>query len=144
MSEMLQHHLYKAVCGFQNVGHFSPVQNLLFKHDVTNANLDVLLGQIAHIQCDHLKHSSRSFHLSLLESSFAIQLPISSTLEGVLIKITQEAGNKTRHRAGFDQSDRIKTLDLPGEPFLATIAASIESAMEPGKAADVRCRPADF
>ncbi|MGC2208837.1 MAG: hypothetical protein WA532_01900 [Candidatus Korobacteraceae bacterium] len=78
MSEMLQHHLYKAVCGFQNVGHFASVQNLLFKHDVTNANLDVLLGQIAHIQCVHLKHSHRSFHRSPFESSFAIQLPLSA------------------------------------------------------------------
>jgi hypothetical protein len=32
----------------------------------------------------------------------------------------------------------MKTLDLPGDPLLTTIAAAIESAMEAGKAADVR------
>ena len=45
---------------------------------------------------------------------------------------------RDQHRAGFDQSDRNKTLALPGDPLLTTIAAAIESAMETGKAADVR------
>jgi hypothetical protein len=62
VSKVLQHNLYKAVCSFQNAGHFSPAQDYHFESSVTTANLDVLLGQIADIQCSRLKHSHRSFH----------------------------------------------------------------------------------
>jgi hypothetical protein len=62
VSKVLQHHLYKAVCGFQNAGHYSSAHDYIFKPDVTTANLDVLLGQTAHVQCVRLKHSHRSFH----------------------------------------------------------------------------------
>ena len=55
-----------------------------------------------------------------------------------------DAPPRDRHRAGFDQSDRMKSLDLPGDPLLTTIAASIQSAMERGKAADVRRPCAEF
>jgi hypothetical protein len=55
-----------------------------------------------------------------------------------------DAPPRDQHRAGFDQSDRNKTLDLPGDPLLTIIAASIESAMETGKATDVRRSCAEF
>ncbi len=55
-----------------------------------------------------------------------------------------DAPPRDRHRAGFDQSDRNKTLDLSGEPLLTTIAASIEMAMKAGKAAAVRRPCAEF
>jgi hypothetical protein len=42
------------------------------------------------------------------------------------------------NRAGFLQSDRITTLDLPQNGRLLTIAKSIESAMNVGKSVDVR------
>ena len=42
------------------------------------------------------------------------------------------------NRAGFLESDRIRTLDLPQDECLLTITNSIESAMEAGTSADVR------
>jgi hypothetical protein len=42
------------------------------------------------------------------------------------------------NRAGFLESDRIKTLDLPPDGCLLKITKSIESAMKAGKNADVR------
>ena len=42
------------------------------------------------------------------------------------------------NRAGFMESDRIRTLDPPQTGLLLTIAKSIESAMKAGKSADVR------
>jgi hypothetical protein len=47
-------------------------------------------------------------------------------------------------RSGFLESDRIKTLDLPKNGALLTIANSIESAMKAEKTADVRRVCADF
>jgi len=44
----------------------------------------------------------------------------------------------------FGESDRIKTLDLPRERKLLTIASSIDSAMQAGVAADVRRSCAEF
>lgn len=49
-----------------------------------------------------------------------------------------DAPPRDRHGAGFDQSDRNKTLDLPGNSVLPAIAKSIEEAMQTGKAANVR------
>ena len=48
------------------------------------------------------------------------------------------------NRAGFLESDRIKTIDLPQNGGLLTIAKSIESAMESEKTADVRRACAEF
>jgi hypothetical protein len=47
-------------------------------------------------------------------------------------------------RAGFQKSDRIRTLDLPQDGRLPSIAKSIQSAMEAGAPADVRRACADF
>ncbi len=47
-------------------------------------------------------------------------------------------------RAGFLESDRLRTLDLPQNGRLPAIAKSIESAMQGGKAADVRRACAEF
>jgi hypothetical protein len=47
-------------------------------------------------------------------------------------------------RAGYLESDRIRTLDLPQNCGLPTIANSIESAMKAGKTADVRRACAEF
>jgi hypothetical protein len=47
-------------------------------------------------------------------------------------------------RAGFLESDRIRTLDLPQNGCLLTISKSIESAMKDEKRADVRRAYADF
>jgi hypothetical protein len=46
--------------------------------------------------------------------------------------------------AGFLESDRIKTLDLPQDGFLLGCAKSIESAMKAGTNVDVRRACADF
>lgn len=46
---------------------------------------------------------------------------------------------RKKNRAGFLESDRIKTLDLPQDGRLLAIAQSIESAMSAGATADV-CR----
>ena len=48
------------------------------------------------------------------------------------------------NRAGFQQSDQIRTLVLPEDGRLPTIAMSIELAMKTGKTADVRRACADF
>jgi hypothetical protein len=47
-------------------------------------------------------------------------------------------------RAGFLESDRIKTLDLPPDGCLLKITQSIESAMKAGKNADVRRACTEF
>jgi len=47
-------------------------------------------------------------------------------------------------RAGYLESDRIRTLDLPQNGSLLTIAHSIESAMKTEKTADVRRACAEF
>ena len=55
-----------------------------------------------------------------------------------------DAPPRNRNRAGFLESDRIRTLDLPRNGRLLTIAKSIESAMMAGKSADVRRACAEF
>jgi hypothetical protein len=47
-------------------------------------------------------------------------------------------------RAGFLESDQIKTLVLPEDGQLPTIALSIEAAMKTGKTSDVRVACAEF
>ena len=49
-----------------------------------------------------------------------------------------------RNRAAFLESDRTRTLALPGGERAAEIAAFIESAMKSGKSADVRYASAEF
>jgi hypothetical protein len=49
-----------------------------------------------------------------------------------------DAPPKETNCAGFLESDRIKTLDLPQDGRLLTISQSIESAMRTGTTADVR------
>jgi len=51
---------------------------------------------------------------------------------------------RDRPRAGFLESDRIKTLNLPENGRLPSIAKSIESAMQTGKTADVRHACTEF
>jgi hypothetical protein len=51
---------------------------------------------------------------------------------------------RMKNRAGFLESDRIKTLDLPQEGRLPRIAQSIESAMRAGATADVRRTCTEF
>ncbi|HYW38521.1 MAG TPA: hypothetical protein VE957_10435 [Terriglobales bacterium] len=51
---------------------------------------------------------------------------------------------RTANRAGFAESDRIKTLDLPQDGRLLTITKSIEAAMKSGTTADVRRACAEF
>jgi len=46
--------------------------------------------------------------------------------------------------AGFRESDRMTTLDLPESDGLAAIAKSIETAMKTGQTANVRRACADF
>jgi hypothetical protein len=58
--------------------------------------------------------------------------------------ITDAPPRKANHRAGFLESDRIKTLDLPQDGRLLTIAQSIESAMKSGTTVDVRRACAEF
>jgi hypothetical protein len=48
------------------------------------------------------------------------------------------------NRAGFLESDRIRTLDLPHDGYLLTCAKSIESAMIAGTIANVRRPCTDF
>lgn len=55
-----------------------------------------------------------------------------------------DAPPRNENRAGFLESDRIKTLDLPPDGRLLTISKSIESAMQTGKTADVRHPCAEF
>src|ERR1017187_645034 len=58
--------------------------------------------------------------------------------------ITDAPPRKANHRAGFLESDRIKTLNLPQDGRLRTGAKSIESVMKLGTSADVRRACADF
>jgi hypothetical protein len=58
--------------------------------------------------------------------------------------ITDALPRKANHRAGFLESDRIRTLDLPLDECLRTGAKSIESVMNLGTSADVRRACADF
>src|ERR1700704_4651481 len=48
------------------------------------------------------------------------------------------------NRAGFLESERIRTLDLPQHGRLPAIAKSIESAMKSDKSTDVRGACAEF
>ena len=45
---------------------------------------------------------------------------------------------KARHLAGFLESDRLRTLDLPQDERLRTSAISVDSAMKAGITAAVR------
>jgi len=55
-----------------------------------------------------------------------------------------DAPPRKRNRAGFLESDRIRTLDLPQNGCLLMVAKSIESGMRAGKTADVRRACAEF
>jgi hypothetical protein len=57
--------------------------------------------------------------------------------------VTDTPPRKT-NSAGFLESDRMKTLDLPQGGYLPRIAKSIEEAMKAGKTADVRLACAEF
>src|SRR6266849_1173986 len=57
--------------------------------------------------------------------------------------ITDAPPRKT-NRAGFLESDWIRTLDLPQDGGLLAITQSIESAMKTGTTADARRACADF
>jgi hypothetical protein len=52
--------------------------------------------------------------------------------------IITDAPPRNRNRVGFLESDRIKTLDLPDNRHLISIAKSIETAMQSARTADVR------
>ncbi len=52
--------------------------------------------------------------------------------------VVTDAPPRGRNGAGFLESDRIRRLDLPQDGRLPEIAVAIESAMQNGKAADVR------
>ena len=58
--------------------------------------------------------------------------------------LTDAPPRKANHRAGFLESDRIKTLDLPQDGRLISITTSIESAMKGGTTADVRRTCGEF
>lgn len=58
--------------------------------------------------------------------------------------ITDAPPRKANHRAGFLESGRIRTLDLPQDGRLLTISRSIEAAMKSGTTADVRRACAEF
>jgi hypothetical protein len=49
-----------------------------------------------------------------------------------------------KDRAGFLESDRIKTLDLPENDFLPKIAKRLESAMKAGSVQEIRTASAEF
>ena len=55
-----------------------------------------------------------------------------------------DAPPRNSNRAGFLESDRIKTLDLPQDGRLASITESIELAMKAGVSKDVRRVCAEF
>jgi len=55
-----------------------------------------------------------------------------------------DAPPRKANRAGFLESDRIRTLDLPQHGGLLAIAQSIQSAMKAGATADVRNACAEF
>jgi hypothetical protein len=58
--------------------------------------------------------------------------------------LTDAPPRKASHHAGFLESDRIKTLDLPQDGRLLTIAQSVESAVKAGTTAGVRRACAEF
>jgi hypothetical protein len=58
--------------------------------------------------------------------------------------LTDPPPRKVIHHAGFLESERIKTLDLPQNGLFLTISESIESAMKGGTTADVRRSCAEF
>jgi len=51
--------------------------------------------------------------------------------------LTDASPRKASHSAGFLESDRIRTLDLPQDGGWLAITKSIESAMKSGRSADV-------
>jgi hypothetical protein len=55
-----------------------------------------------------------------------------------------DAPPRKANRAQFIESDRITTLDLPGNDALPKIAQRLESAMKSDKIRDVRSDCADF
>jgi len=55
-----------------------------------------------------------------------------------------DAPPRKTNRAGFLESDRIRTLDLPQDGRLLAIAKSIEAAMQSGTTADVRHSCTEF
>jgi hypothetical protein len=55
-----------------------------------------------------------------------------------------DAQPRNANRAGFLESDRIRTLELPENGHLPALAKFIESAMQTGKTADVSRACADF
>lgn len=55
-----------------------------------------------------------------------------------------DAPPRRANRAGFLESDRIRTLDLPGDGRLPSIAVSIESAMKRETGGDVRRLCSEF
>jgi hypothetical protein len=55
-----------------------------------------------------------------------------------------DAPPRKANRAGFSESDRIKTLDLPQDGRLLTISQSIESAMQDERTVGVRRSCAEF
>ena len=55
-----------------------------------------------------------------------------------------DAPPRKANRAGFLESDRIRTLDLPHDGCLLTITKSVESGMKAGTSVDVRHACADF
>jgi hypothetical protein len=52
--------------------------------------------------------------------------------------LTDAPPRKASHHAGFLESDRIKTLDLPQDGRLLTIAQSVESAVKAGTTANLK------
>jgi hypothetical protein len=58
--------------------------------------------------------------------------------------LTDAPPRKASRHAGFLESDRIKTLDLPQDGRLLTIAQSVESAVKAGTTAGVRRACAEF
>jgi hypothetical protein len=55
-----------------------------------------------------------------------------------------DAPQRDRDRAHFQESDRIRTLDLPEGDFLPAAAKSIEAAMQAGKTSNVRLTCQEF
>jgi hypothetical protein len=55
-----------------------------------------------------------------------------------------DAPPRKANRAGFLESDRIKTLDLPSDEHLQEIAVRLESAMKSDKIRDVRSACTEF
>jgi len=58
--------------------------------------------------------------------------------------IITDAHPRSRSRAGYVESDRITTLDLPSDGRLPHLTKSIDTAMQSGKTADVRHACTDF